>query len=119
DYYQLVPTRAMKRIFSPKLNDTDNVTEYIQGEELPNEYIVISAHYDHIGMANGEIFNGADDNASGTTATMVLAKLFQQAKIDGHGPKRSIIFLHCTCEEYGFHGSRYFANNPLVPLNQI
>lgn len=119
DYYQLVPSEAMKRMFSPKLNDSENVIAYINGEELPNEYIVISAHYDHIGMANGEIFNGADDDASGTTATLLLAKLFQQAKQNGHGPKRSIIFLHCTGEEYGLHGSRYFANNPLVPLNQI
>src|SRR5690606_29850643 len=94
DYYQLVPSEAMKRMFSPKLNDSENVIAYIQEEEFTNEYIVISTHYDHICLANSENFNSADDNASVTTTTMVLAKLYQQAKIDGHGPKRSIIFLH-------------------------
>lgn len=119
DYYQKVPGEFMKRMFSPKLNDSENVIAYIEGSEFPNEYIVISAHYDHVGMANGEIYNGADDDASGTTAVLELARLFKLAKDNGQGPKRSIIFLHCTGEEYGLHGSRYFATNPLVPITDI
>lgn len=119
DYFQLVPGQFMKRAFSPALNDSENVIAYIQGSELPNEYIVISAHYDHIGMANGEIYNGADDDASGTSGVMELARVFKLAKDEGKGPKRSIIFLHCTGEEYGLHGSRYFTRNPLVPLENI
>src|SRR5690606_4063634 len=62
DYFQAVPSEAMKRMFSPKLNDSENVVAYIKGSEKPDEYLVISAHYDHVGIANGEIFNGADDN---------------------------------------------------------
>ncbi|WP_177766030.1 M28 family metallopeptidase [Flavobacterium sp. I3-2] len=116
DYFQMVPSKNMRRMFSPKLNDSENVVAYIEGSEFPDEYIVISAHYDHVGMANGEIFNGADDDASGTSAVMEIARLFQKAKLAGNGPKRSIVFLHCTGEEYGLFGSNYYVNNPLFPL---
>lgn len=118
DYYQKVPSDAMRKMFSPKLNDSENVVAFIEGNEIPDEFLVISAHYDHVGMANGEIYNGADDDASGTTAVMEIARLFQEAKLAGKGPKRSIVFLHCTGEEYGLHGSRYYVNNPLFPLDQ-
>lgn len=116
DYYQIVPSNAMRRAFSPKLNDSENVVAYIEGSEFPDEYIIISAHYDHVGMANGEVYNGADDNASGTTGVLEIARLFNEAKKEGKGPKRSIVFLHCTGEEYGLHGSRFYVNNPLFPL---
>lgn len=119
DYFQPIPGEFMKRLFSPKLNDSENVIAYLEGSEFPNEYIVVSSHYDHVGMANGEIYNGADDNASGTTGVMELALLFKKEKDKGNGPKRSIIFLHCTGEEFGLHGSRYFTSNPLVPLENI
>jgi len=117
DYYQTVPSEAMRKMFSPKLNDSENVVAFIEGSEFPDEYIVISAHYDHVGMANGEIYNGADDDASGTTAVMEIARLFQKAKLEGNEPKRSLVFLHCTGEEYGLHGSRFYTKNPLYPLN--
>src|SRR5690554_4820373 len=119
DYFQHVPSEAMRRMFSPKLNDSENVVAYIKGSEKPDEYIVISAHYDHVGMANEEIFNGADDNGSGTTALLEMARIFKFAEHNGYGPKRSIVFLHCTGEEYGLHGSRYFVNSKLIPLDQI
>jgi len=118
DYFQIVPSSAMRRSFSPKLKDSENVVAYIEGSEFPDEFLVISAHYDHVGMSNGEIYNGADDDASGTTAVMEIARLFQEAKLAGVGPKRSIIFLHCTGEEYGLHGSRFYTNNPLFPLEK-
>ena len=116
NYFQIVPSKDMRRMFSPKLNDSENVVAYIEGSEFPNEYIVISAHYDHVGMANGEIYNGADDDASGNSAVMEIARLFQKAKLAGNGPKRTIVFLHCTGEEYGLFGSNYYVNNPLFPL---
>lgn len=119
DYFQAVPSEAMKRMFSPKLNDSENVVAYIKGSEKPDEYLVISAHYDHVGIANGEIFNGADDNGTGTTALLEIARMFKIAQKNGFGPKRSIVFLHCTGEEYGLHGSRYFANSKIIPLENI
>ena len=119
DYFQHVPSEAMKRMFSPKLNDSENVIAYIKGTEKPDEYIVLSAHYDHVGIANGEIYNGADDNGSGTTALMEIARILQTAHKNGNGPKRSVIFLHCTGEEYGLHGSRFFVNSKILPLENI
>jgi len=119
DYYQFVPSEAMKRMFSPKLNDSENVVAYIKGSEKPDEYLVISAHYDHVGMTNGEIYNGADDNGTGTTALLEMARMFKIAEKNGNGPKRSIVFLHCTGEEYGLHGSRFFVNSKIIPLENI
>ena len=119
DYFQHVPSEAMQRMFSPKLNDSENVIAYIKGTEKPDEYIVLSAHYDHVGIANGEIYNGADDNGTGTTALLELARTLQIAHKNGNGPKRSIVFLHCTGEEYGLHGSRFFVNSKILPLENI
>lgn len=119
DYFQKVPSEAMKRMFSPKLNDSENVVAYIKGSEKPDEYIVISAHYDHVGVTNGEIYNGADDNGTGTTALLEMARMLQIAYKNGNKPKRSIVFLHCTGEEYGLHGSRYFVNSKIIPLENI
>lgn len=119
DYFQKVPSEAMKRMFSPKLNDSENVIAYIKGTEKPDEYIVISAHYDHVGIANGEIFNGADDNGTGTSAVLEIARVFNEQKKKGNAPKRSVIFLHCTGEEYGLHGSRFFVNSGIVKMEDI
>jgi hypothetical protein len=116
DWYQKVPSEYMKRGFAPKLPDSENIWAFIKGSEKPDEIIVISAHYDHVGMKNGEIFNGADDDGSGTVALLEIAQAFKIAQQKGHGPKRSILFLHVTGEEHGLHGSRYYSDNPLYPL---
>lgn len=116
DFYQPVPSEFMSRAFSPKLNDSENIWAYIEGTEKPDEVLVISAHYDHVGMKNGEVFNGADDDGSGTVALLEIAQAFMQAKKDGFGPKRSILFLHVTGEEHGLHGSRYYSEHPLFPV---
>ncbi|PHK27466.1 peptidase M28 [Nostoc linckia z16] len=116
DFYQPVPSEFMSRAFSPKLNDSENIWAYIEGTEKPDEVLVISAHYDHVGMKNGEVFNGADDDGSGTVALLEIAQAFMQAKKDGYGPKRSILFLHVTGEEHGLHGSRYYSEHPLFPV---
>lgn len=118
NYFQFIPSDYMSRRFSPKLKDSENVIAYIKGNLLPDEYIVISAHYDHVGTANNEIFNGADDNASGNSAILEMAKLLKKASDNGV-LKRSVIFLHCTGEEYGLHGSRFFTSYPLVPIENI
>lgn len=116
DFYQKVPSEYMKKGFSPKLNDSENIWVFIEGSELPNEIVVVSAHYDHVGVKNEEVYNGADDDGSGTVALLEIAEAFQQAKKEGHGPKRSILILHVTGEEHGLHGSRYYSEYPLFPL---
>lgn len=116
DFYQKVPSDFMKRGFAPKLNDSENIWAFIEGSEKPQEILVISAHYDHVGIKNGEVFNGADDDGSGTVALLEIAEAFNEAKKQGFGPKRSILFLHVTGEEHGLHGSRFYSENPLFPL---
>ncbi len=95
---------------------TENVVAIIPGTEKPEEYIVISAHLDHVGVRDGEIYNGADDDGSGTVAVLEIAEAFKKAALDGNGPKRSIVFLHVTGEEKGLLGSKYYTDHPLYPL---
>jgi len=116
EYYQRVPAAYLNAKKDENLPDSENIWAYIEGSEKPNEVVVISAHYDHVGMKNGEIYNGADDDGSGTVALLEIAQAFQIAKNEGNGPKRSILILHVTGEEHGLHGSRYYSENPLFPL---
>jgi hypothetical protein len=116
DYYQKVPAAFMNAENNENLPDSENIWAYIEGSEKPDEIVVVSAHYDHVGMKNGEIYNGADDDGSGTVALMEIAQAFEQAKKEGHGPKRSILILHMTGEEHGLFGSQYYSENPLFPL---
>ncbi|MCX7551865.1 M28 family peptidase [Xanthomarina sp. F2636L] len=97
--------------------NSENVAAIIKGTEKPDEIIVISAHLDHEGVKNGEIYNGADDDGSGSVALLEIAKAFKKAAKNGHGPKRSILFLHVTGEEKGLLGSRYYTDvDPIFPL---
>ncbi len=96
---------------------SENVLALVEGSVYPNEVVVISAHYDHLGMQGEEVYNGADDNASGSSALMELAQSFQLAKKQGNGPKRSILFLHLTGEEIGLYGSKYYIENPVFSLD--
>ncbi|WP_264530737.1 M28 family peptidase [Flavobacterium sp. N502540] len=116
DYYQHIPASFLNARRNENLPDSENIWAYIEGSEKPDEVLVISAHYDHVGVKNGDVYNGADDDGSGTVAVMEMAKAFAKAKKDGHGPKRSILFLHVTGEEHGLHGSRYYSENPLFPI---
>ncbi|MEE3034296.1 MAG: M28 family metallopeptidase [Bacteroidota bacterium] len=97
---------------------TENVVAIIPGTEIPEEYIIISAHLDHVGIKNGEIYNGADDDGSGNVAMLEIAEAFQIAVNENNRPKRSIIFLHVTGEEKGLLGSRYYTEKPLYPLEK-
>ncbi|MCP2038196.1 M28 family metallopeptidase [Chryseobacterium sp. HSC-36S06] len=116
-YYQNVPAGFMNAKSRGKsLPDSENILAFIEGSEKPNEVIVISAHYDHVGTQNGVVYNGADDDGSGTVAVMEIAEAFQNAKKAGHGPKRSMLFLHVTGEEHGLLGSDYYSQNPVFPL---
>ncbi|ASU32648.1 M28 family peptidase [Mucilaginibacter xinganensis] len=99
-----------------------DVLGYLPGSDpkLKDEVLVISAHYDHIGMlpegAKDRVNNGADDDGSGTTSIMEIARAFSKAKKDGHGPRRSILFLGNVGEEKGLLGSEYYTDHPVIPL---
>lgn len=94
-----------------------NVLGYLEGSDLKDELVVISAHYDHMGVhANGEIFNGADDNASGTTGIIEIASAFSKSKKEGNGPRRSLLFIGFTAEEKGLLGSKHYTDHPTFPL---
>jgi len=113
NYFQKISAEHLRK----NINPSENVVAYIKGSEKPDEIVVISAHYDHLGMdADGEIYNGADDDGSGTVAVMAIAEAFQKAVEEGNGPNRSILFLHVTGEEKGLLGSKYYANFPIFPL---
>lgn len=112
-YFQLIP----KTYLGEDYDDTENVLAFIKGKEKPNEVIVVSAHHDHEGVdKDGNIYNGADDDGSGTVALLEMAEAFKEAENNGHGPKRSILFLHLTAEEVGLQGSKYYTENPAFPL---
>lgn len=119
-YYQKVPSEFIGKRRGKTFPDSENILAYIEGTEKPNEIVVISAHYDHIGMnEEGKIFNGADDDGSGTVAVMEIAEAFQKAKKAGKSPKRSLLFLHVTGEEIGLLGSKYYVENPVYPLSNV
>ena len=113
DYYQEVPSS----VFRGDVKPSENVLAFIEGSEKPQEILVISSHYDHVGMDDeGNVFNGADDDGSGTVAILEIAEAFKKAKEDGYAPKRSILFLNVTGEEKGLVGSKYYTDNPVFPL---
>lgn len=125
-----------KQFFKAKLRTDDtlkiqevktcNIIGFIEGNDpvLKNEYIVLGAHYDHLGLGGpsskskkrGVVYHGADDNASGTAALLEIAEklISKQGEL-----KRSLIFIAFGAEEQGLLGSKYFVQNPLVPLSQI
>lgn len=95
---------------------SDNVLGMIPGSTYADEYVFITAHYDHIGVTDGKVFNGADDDGSGTVAVLEMAQAFMDAKKAGYAPKRSIIFMTVSGEEKGLLGSLYYTDHPVVPL---
>lgn len=113
-----VSASAMKK--EEKLR-ADNVLGFLEGSDpkLKSEVLVISAHYDHEGLTTSgddKVFNGADDDGSGTTGVIMMAEAFAKAKKAGKGPKRSILFLAVVGEEKGLLGSDWYSENPVFPL---
>lgn len=97
--------------------ETENVLGFLKGTEKPEELVIITSHYDHVGIINGEIHNGADDDGSGTVSLLEIAQAFAEASEKGKGPKRSILFMAVTGEEKGLLGSRHYTDNdPIFPL---
>jgi hypothetical protein len=97
-----------------KTKYAENVLGFIPGKT--DELVAISAHYDHLGYDNGQICNGADDDGSGTSSLMSIAKSFKLAHDEGFVPQRGILFLAFSGEEKGLFGSRYYTENPAFPL---
>jgi len=91
-----------------------NILGLIKGTTLPDKYIVISAHYDHEGIKKGEIYNGADDNASGVSALFAFAEYFKN-----NPPKHAVILAAFDGEELGLQGSKYYVNNSIIPVKNI
>jgi Zn-dependent M28 family amino/carboxypeptidase len=96
-----------------------DVLGYMPGTDLKDEVLVFSAHYDHLGLnpkGPDKVYNGADDDGSGTTGILEIAQAFSKAKKDGHGPRRSILFLGNVGEEKGLLGSEYYTDHPVFPM---
>lgn len=113
--------------FAAKLEEedikADNVLGFLEGSDpkLKNEVLVVTGHYDHIGLVNDpnatdKVNNGADDDGSGTTGVLMLAEAFAKAKKAGKGPKRSILFMTVVGEEKGLWGSEWYSDHPIFPL---
>lgn len=95
---------------------SSNVLGYLPGTDKKDEILFITAHYDHIGVINGKVYNGADDDGSGTVSVIAMAEAFMKAKKAGKGPRRSIMFMPVSGEEKGLLGSRYYTEHPIYPL---
>ena len=91
-----------------------NIIGYIKGSKYPDKYLAVSAHFDHLGIIGGKIYNGAGDNASGIGGLLGIANYFSQ-----NPPQHSILFLAFDAEEVGFRGAYHFVDNPTVPLTSI
>ena len=129
DYDQLKGNPALSKTYKvnvlaeirKQLNSTlqsTNVIGILPGTDLKDEYVVISAHYDHLGKRDTTIYYGADDDGSGTVGVLEIAEAFAKAKAAGKGPRRSIVFLANSGEEEGLWGSEYFTNHPTIPLDK-
>ena len=104
---------------------TKNVVAKLPGSDpqLADEVVVLTSHYDHVGVGRPDstgdsIYNGADDDGSGTVALLNVAKALSEARNNGYAPRRSILFLHVSAEEIGLYGSRYYSDHPVVPIDQ-
>ncbi len=95
-----------------------NILGVVEGTDKKDEWVIVTAHYDHVGMRNGNIYYGADDDGSGTVSVIEMAEAFAKAKAEGKGPRRSILFMTVSGEEHGLWGSAHYADNPIYPLEK-
>lgn len=99
------------------LESTD-VIGVLPGTDKKDEYVFVTGHYDHLGIRNGQIYYGADDDGSGTTAVLELAQTFAKAAKEGHRPRRTMVFMTVSGEEEGLWGSEFYSNHPVFPLEK-
>lgn len=95
-----------------------NVIGMVEGSDKKDQYVFITAHYDHLGKKGDVIYYGADDDGSGTVSVIEMACAFAKAKEEGRGPRRTVVFMTVSGEEEGLWGSYYYSDNPVVPLNK-
>jgi peptidase M28-like protein len=119
-------SHELKFAFTPRAKGSADATEkgaelqgtnligMIRGTSVPDQFVLVSAHFDHLGRRDGNIYPGADDNASGVAGMLAVANWFVR-----HKPERSLVFVAFDAEELGLQGSRYFVKNPPVDLKQI
>lgn len=93
-----------------------NVIAVLKGSKQTNDYVFVTSHYDHLGIKNGVIYNGADDDGSGSASVIEIAKAFSEAKKQGIIPKKNIVFMTVSGEEKGLLGSEYYSKHPIFPL---
>jgi len=117
---KIYPARILLDVKKAALpQQTSNVIGIIQGTDLKDEYLVITAHHDHIGKRGDSIINyGADDDGSGTVSVIEIAEAFTKAKAAGKVSRRTIIFMTVSGEEKGLWGSDYYTSNPVFPLEK-
>jgi hypothetical protein len=96
-----------------------NVLGVLEGTDKKDEYLVLTAHYDHLGKRGDVIYYGADDDGSGTVGVLEIAEAFVKAKQAGKGPRRSILFMTVSGEEKGLWGSEYYSEHPTIPIEKI
>ncbi|MEI2740662.1 MAG: M28 family peptidase [Chitinophagaceae bacterium] len=101
-----------------KTNSASNVIAVLEGTDLKDEYVFITAHYDHLGKRDTVIYYGADDDGSGTTGILEIAEAFVKAKQEGKGPRRTMVFMTVSGEEKGLWGSAYYTDHPIFPLEK-
>jgi hypothetical protein len=97
---------------------SSNVIALLPGTDKKDEYVLITGHYDHLGTKGKDIYYGADDDGSGTTGVLQIAEAYAKAKNEGHGPRRSIVFMTVSGEEKGLLGSEFYSEHPVFPLNK-
>jgi hypothetical protein len=128
DYSQLTSGTPTTKVYTPNVKmefqkttarlQASDVLGFLPGTDLKDQIIVISAHMDHLGKRNGEIYYGADDDGSGTVSILEIASAFAKAKAAGKGPRRSILFLANSGEEEGLWGSQFYTDHPTYALDK-
>jgi hypothetical protein len=128
DYSQLQSGTPTNKVYAANIKlefqkttaqlQASDVLGFLPGTDLKDQIIVISAHMDHLGKRNGEIYYGADDDGSGTVSILEIASAFAKAKAAGKGPRRSILFLANSGEEEGLWGSQFYTDHPTYPLDK-
>ncbi len=120
-----VPARVIKATALMELDkkvqmlQSSNVLGYIEGSDKKDEWLIITAHYDHLGKRGEKIYYGADDDGSGTVSVLEIAEAFAKAKAAGNGPRRNVMIMAVSGEEKGLWGSEFFSDNPSVPLDMV
>jgi len=96
-----------------------NVLGYIEGSDKKDEWLIVTAHYDHLGKRGDVVYYGADDDGSGTVSVLEIAEAFAKAKAAGKGPRRNVLIMTVSGEEKGLWGSEYFSDHPSVPMDKV